>query len=273
LGARLVVAVRLAALDRLAKILRRAPHEFRPSLQVFPDLSIEAIARELKVTERGKANGSANQPPASAVSALDDVEHEILERIFSERKAAHRSLIDRLETYTQRLNILDFQGRFATIQHAAPAAVAEFRAEAKQGRDELYRLRQALVENENERNEFKVEHRLKRAPQLSSGPTTALKIAFLLFLFVSETYINGIFLAKSNELGIIGGTAEALVFAVLNVAVSFFIGLGGVRQLNHKSLFRKSIGFACLIFWIAFVLVLNLALSHYREISGALYEE
>jgi hypothetical protein len=268
-----VVAVRLSPLDRLAAGLRRPPHEYRPTLQVFPDFSVDVLARELQVVERGKINGSANQPPSGSSSTLDEVEHEILERIFSERKGAHQSLIDQLDTYAQRLNALDFHGRFTTIQHAAPDAVAEFRAEARKGRDELYQLRRALVENERERDTFRQRQRLLRAPRISSTPTTALKIAFLLFLFVSETYINGIFLAKGNELGIIGGTAEALVFAVLNVAISFFLGLGGVRQLNHSTVTRKSIGAMCLLFWVAFTILLNLALAHYREISGALYED
>ena len=69
--------------------------------------------------------------------------------------------------------------------------------------------------------------------------TQIFKITLLVFLFVSETYINATFLAKGNVRGFIGGAAEALVFAVLNVLISFAIGLGGLRQLNHRNWFRK----------------------------------
>ena len=41
-----------------------------------------------------------------------------------------------------------------------------------------------------------------------------LAATLLVFLFVSETYINGVFLAKGNALGYVGGIAEALLFAI-----------------------------------------------------------
>src|SRR5262245_25897061 len=121
--------MRLASLERLASGLRQAPHEYRPSLQVFPDVSVDALGRDLKVIDRGKESGKLELPSSSSDN-LDETEHAIIERIFSERKAAHQTLIDQLETFTQRLTALDFHGRFTAIQHAAPSAASEFRAEA-----------------------------------------------------------------------------------------------------------------------------------------------
>jgi hypothetical protein len=264
--------MRLASLERLASGLRQAPHQYRPSLQLFPDVSVEAIARDLKIAERARESGKLELPSSSSDS-LDETEHAIIERIFSDRKAAHHTLVDQLETYTQRLTALDFHGRFTVIQHAAPAAVSEFRAEALQGQDELHKLRRVLVENEQERKDFKAENRLRRAPRVSSHAATSLKIALLAFLFVSETYINAVFLAKGNALGYIGAVAEALVFAILNVLVSWGVGLGGLRQLNHPNVFRKSVGLLSFVAWICFAVLLNLALAHYREASGTLYQD
>jgi hypothetical protein len=96
-----------------------------------------------------------------------------------------------------------------------------------------------LVENEQERDDFKGDNRLRRAPRVSTQMTTIFKVVLLGFLFVSETYINAVFLTKGNVLGFIGAAVEALVFAVLNVLVSFGIGLGGIRQLNHVNWFRR----------------------------------
>ena len=151
--------------------------------------------------------------------------------------------------------------------------MGEFNAEALQGRDLLNRLRRTLVENERERDTFRKWHRLERAPQVSSGLGTFLKIAFLFFLFVVETYINGVFLAKGNELGLLGGVVEALVFAVLNVVVRFFLGLLGVRQINCRGIVRNLVGIISIVSWFVFAIGLNLALAHYREISGVLYED
>jgi hypothetical protein len=263
---------RLSALERLAQGLWASPHDYRSSLQVFSDISVDVLARELDLAAKGQERGKLDQPTTHSAT-LDDVEHSIVERILGERKLAHQEFIDQLETYSRRLGALDFEGRFATIQHAAPAAVGEFKAEALQGRDRLYQLRRTLVENERERELFRRRQRLERAPRVSSGIATFLKIAFVFFLFVVETYVNAVFLAKGSELGFIGGVVEALVFAILNVVVSFFLGLLGVRQINSRGFFRTLIGLLSIIFWLGFAIGLNLTLAHYREITGVIYDD
>ncbi len=263
---------RLPALQRLIEGLWRPSHVYAAPLQVFPDISVDALARELDIVAIGSERGKRNEPPTNS-AVLDDVEHDIVDRIYAERKAAYQQAVDQLETYSDRLSALDFEGRFTAIKHAAPDAVSQFKVEALQGRDQLFHLRRTLVDNEKERNAFKKRHRLERAPRVSSGTATFLKVAFLLFLFVLETYVNGAFLAKGNELGLLGGVVEAFAFAVLNLVVSFYIGLFGVRQVNTASIFRKLLGALSFIIWVGFALCLNLALSHYREISGVLYED
>lgn len=193
----------LKALEKLVQGAYSAPHEYRASLQVFPSVSVEVLAKDLNVVERATSNGRAEHPTSESTS-LDEVEYSIVERIYSQRTAAHQSLVDQLDTYVQRLNALDFEGRFSQIHHAAPEVVAEFRAEANQGRDELYQLRRSLWENEQEREAFRSRHKLFRAPQISTPTSVALKITLLCALFVSETYVNGVFLAKGSELGFIG---------------------------------------------------------------------
>lgn len=149
----------LKALEKLVQGAYSAPHEYRSSLQVFPDVSIEVLVKDLKIVERATSNGRAEHPTPDS-NSLDEVEYAIVEKIYSQRTAAHQSLVDQLDTYVQRLNALDFEGRFSEINHAAPEAVAEFRAEAKQGRDELYQLRRSLWENEKEREAFRGQHKL-----------------------------------------------------------------------------------------------------------------
>ena len=70
--------MRLGSLERLANGLRQAPHEYRPSLHVFADVSVDAIARDLKVVERAKENGKL-ELPASSSGSFDETEHAIIE--------------------------------------------------------------------------------------------------------------------------------------------------------------------------------------------------
>jgi len=151
--------------------------------------------------------------------------------------------------------------------------VSEFRAEAAQGRDELHRLRRHLRDLELERDEFQRRNKLKRTARWASGGNLTLKVGVLLAVFVFEVFLNGFFLAKGSELGYLGGAVEAFTFALLNVGGSFLIAVAGVRELNHRNLFRKLFGLLSLLCYVALALGLNLALAHYREASGSLVSD
>jgi hypothetical protein len=261
-----------SALARLLNGLKREQHDYRPSLEVFPTLNVDKIARDMALAKTGAERG-AREEPASDSIVYDDVENRIVEYVEAEKNAAHGLLLDELRTYRERLINLDFEGRFGTIRQAAPAAVSEFRAEAAQGRDELHSLRRHLRDLEMERDEFRRRHKLKRTAHWASGGNLTLKVGVLLALFVFEVFLNGFFLAKGSELGYLGGAAEAFTFALLNVGVSFLIAAAGVRQLNHRNLFRKLFGLIALLCYVALAASLNLALAHYREVSGSLVSD
>lgn len=267
-----VEPIRRPALARLLNGLMREQHDYRPSLEVFPALSIEKIAEDLALVRAGTERGALEEPACDSV-ALDAVEHQIVERIEAEKNGAHGLLLDEFRTYRERLASLDFEGRFGTIRQAAPAAVGEFRAEAAQGRDELHSLRRHLRELEIEHAEFRRRNRLRRTARWASGGNLTLKVGILLALFVFEVFINGFFLAKGSELGYLGGAAEALSFALLNVGGGFLIASAGVRELNHRSVFRKLFGLVSLLCYLALAVGLNIALAHYREVSGALISD
>jgi hypothetical protein len=260
------------ALGRLLEGLRREPHDFRASIQIFPDLDVNKVAADLELVRHGVERGRKDQPPSTG-SALDEVENRIVERIASEKKNSHATLVDEIERYSQRLQGLDFEGRFALIRQAVPEAVGEVRAEASKGRDELNRLRRHLIAVERERDVFCKRHKLERTARPSSGPTRVLKIGVLLVLLLTEIAINGSFLAKASAEGYLGGATEALTFAVLNIGVSFWLGALGARKLNHRKVGWKVFGAISFLAYLSFAITLNLALAHYREVSGSLMED
>jgi hypothetical protein len=261
-----------SALARLVGGLRREQHDYRASLEIFPALNIAKLGADLAVGKKGAQRG-ATEAPSSDSAVLDDVESRIVERLEAEKNSAHGILLDELQVYKERLSGLDFEGRFATIQHAAPAAVSEFRAEAAQGRDELHSLRRHLRDMEAERDEFRSRHRLTRTARWAAGGSLTLKIGILLLLFVFEVFLNGFFLAKGSELGYVGGAAEALTFALFNIGGSFLAGAVGVRELNHRNYIRKLFGLLSLLGYLTLAIGLNLALAHYREAAGSLVSD
>ncbi|WP_139315250.1 hypothetical protein [Mongoliimonas terrestris] len=256
-------------LSRLVEGLRREPGDLKPNLELFADLDPDRVAADLKLVEAGRARGAAELPPSDAAYA-DEVEGRIVERVEAELKAAHATLTDQLQVYQERLAGLDLEGRFGAIRHAAPAAVSEFRAEAATGRDELHGLRRALKDHEAEKEAFKKRHRLERTPRPPTTGAQALKFGLLAVLLLLETVVNGAFLARGSATGLLGGTTEALAFAVLNVMASFLVGRMALPELVHRNWLRKLVGLIGFLAWLAFAVGLNLALAHYREVASAL---
>jgi len=261
-----------SALTRLVSGLRREQHDYRASLDIFPALNVAKIAGDIGVGRSGAERGSREEPATDSTS-LDDVENRIVERVEAEKNSAHGIFLDELHLYKERLLGLDFEGRFATIRQAAPAAVSEFRAEAAQGRDELHSLRRHLRDVEAERDDFRRRHKLIRTARWASGGNLTLKIGVLLALFVFEIFLNGFFLAKGSELGYVGGAAEAFTFALFNIGVSLLTGAVGARELNHRNYLRKLFGLLSLLCYVVLAIGLNLTLAHYREVAGSLVSD
>src|SRR5580704_14017209 len=116
-----------SALARLVGGLKREQHDYRASLEVFPALNVAKLAADLGVGRLGAQRGASEEPSTNSI-AFDDVENLVVERIEAEKNSAHGVFLDELHLYKERLSGLDFEGRFATIRQAAPAAVSEFRA-------------------------------------------------------------------------------------------------------------------------------------------------
>jgi hypothetical protein len=254
-----------SAISQLLGLLSQPRHDYRPSTQIFLDLNVDRITDELQLLKNGTDRGAENRPAADA-QTFDDIEHKIIERIEAHKQDAHSVHLEHLHTYDERLIGLNFEERFAVIQQAAPEAVGDFRAEAALGRDELFALRRRLYDSERERELFRKRNRIARPARLSTPGQALLKVGVLAVLFVIEVVINGSFLAKSNEQGLLGGAMQAVSFAALNIVASFLWGLIPIRLLNRRFGLLKLLGFISLIAYFAFAALLNLTLAHLREI-------
>jgi hypothetical protein len=259
-------------MSRLLAILREPPHDYRPANEIFLDLDVARVARDLELARFGKERGAADRP-APDVQDFDDIEHQIIERIESHKQSAHSLYLEQVHTYDERLTALNFDERIAVVQQAALEAVGDFRAEAGLGRDELFALRRQLRDCEMERDYFRKRHDLRRPARLSSPGATILKIGLLAVLFVVEVAINGGFLAKSSDLGLLGGAVQALSFAALNIIASFLCGLVPIRLINRRFGFLKLLGLLSLLLYLGFAVILNLTLAHLREIPPSLADD
>src|SRR6266404_5490855 len=91
-----------SAISRLLAILREQQHQYRPSTEIFLDLDVARIARELELAKFGAERGADNRPVHDAQD-FDDIEHQIIERAESHKQAAHSLYLEHLHTYDERL--------------------------------------------------------------------------------------------------------------------------------------------------------------------------
>lgn len=258
-------------LNRLRESLRESNHDFRASTQLFSSLDVAKIDRDMDLAGRGKQRGEVNQPPKAA-KILDDVEHAIVERVEDEKKAAHHTLEDNLQLLSGRLASLDFEEQFGLIRQANAASVSDFKASVAVGLDELHGLRRALNEAEKEQAWFKEKHGLVRAARVQHGAAHLFRVMLLFLLFLVETITNGSFLAKGSEQGLFGGLIEAASFSFVNIGAALLLAIFCARLVTHKAFFLKLVGSVSIAAYVALALLLNLALAHYREISGTLVD-
>ncbi|MDG4891780.1 hypothetical protein [Mesorhizobium sp. WSM4887] len=256
-------------LNKLRDSLRESNHDFRASTQLFNSLDPAKIDGDLDVINRGKQRGEVNQPPKTAKN-LDDVEHAIVERVEDEKKAAHHTLEDNLQLLGGRLAGLDFEEQFGLIRQTNAASVSDFKASVAVGLDELHGLRRALNDAEKEHAWFKEKHGLVRAARVQHGAAHIFRLSLLLFLFLVETAMNGNFLAKGNEQGFFGGILEAAAFSFINIGAALLLAVFCARLVTHRSFFVKFVGIISILFYIGLAISINLALAHYREVSGSL---
>jgi len=259
------------ALNKLWSGVRESSHDFRASTEIFPQIDRDKLVQTLNVLEKGEANGRANRP-ATAAQSLDEVEQRVVGRIEQEKASAYQVLEDQFQTFEGRLRNLDFEGQFGLIRQANASSLSDFKAEIASGVDELHGLRRDLKIAEDEMTSFKRRHRLDRAAKVPSAGATSVKIALLVVLVLVEIVMNGNFLAKGSEQGIIGGITEAVVFGVLNIGAALLFAIFCVRNLVHRSWLMKVVGLLGLAAYVGVALAVNLALAHYREVSATILE-
>lgn len=266
------MAKTFSGFNRLLEKVREASHEFVVTTEIFPNLDVERIARDMNLAEEGKTRGALDQPPKSSKS-LDDIELAIVGKVQDVKITAYNNLEDQLQLFAGRLGGLDFEGQFSDIHKANSEGVSDFKAEIVKGRNELHGLRRALNAAEEDYVEFRRCHRITRAPRVSEGYIWFLKVSFLVFLFLVESIMNGVFLAKGSDMGIVGGIVEALSFSFLNIGIALIFALFCVSLVAHRSYSLKLLGVASIVGYGALAFALNLGLAHYREITGSILED
>ena len=254
-----------SALERLLSKLGLPREPYRPDLQLFPELDVARLKRELRLEELGNERGAQEQP-ATDSTALDDIELQVTNLVESEAKHTQDACHDQLRTYAERLNGIDVSGRMVEIEAASRDAVADFKAHTHQGLTDLHAASHRLIETGREREAFRRKHGLDRTAHLPSSHV--LHVGVLLVLLIVEAVLNGSLLALGDEFGLLGGFFQAFIIALLNIGGGFLAGRLAVPWLLHRRFIWKIVGGVGFLLWLGYLGAFNLLVAHYRGALG-----
>lgn len=240
-------------------------HNYREGPDYFPQLDTAVTKKRLKLDERGQERGRQNLPCTDA-KALDDVEQNIVTLIQSESQTSLDKVLGHLRTYQDRISMLGFDQKMLEFSHIANNAVSDLKRCVHEGRDYLYQLHRDVGRIENELTTFRDQNRLKRMAHYPDSHV--LHWAIIAVIVVVESLINGIFLARGAELGLIGGIGQALVIALINVGIGLSVGQIFLRQCIHRAWWHKLVGGLGTLLLVVLSVAFNLVVAHYRNALG-----
>ena len=119
---------------------------------------------------------------------------------------------------------------------------------------------------ENQLNNFRKKHNLTHP---ADYPLSRLwNFAVILVIFAMKSILNGTFLARGLETGLLGGIIEVFVIAAINVTFRFFLGNSVMRYLFHRNLLLRILTLFEVPVSCAIAVIFNLLVGHYRDALG-----
>lgn len=239
----------------------------------FAPVDLAALTKELSPTRRGRDAGERGRPTLTAAS---DSEENQITAVFDERihEAARR--FGELRTEAQKhWSETQEGGEFspADVRLATTAAAGRFDTIRQTRREALIAARNERARRRDDLDDFKEANRLQREPSYPSLWAGRLMVALAFGILVLETVLNGTFLGRGAEQGLVGGIAVAVVVSGLNVLPAFFIFGPFFRHMVHVSTGWRVLGAVATVSYAAFIVVLNLGVAHYREVSETLVSD
>ncbi|NIY97329.1 hypothetical protein HC022_14080, partial [Salipiger sp. HF18] len=84
------------------------------------------------------------------------------------------------------------------------------------------------------------------------------------FMLAIESLLNGMFFARHNELGQIGGIGQAMMISAINIMIGAICGLLA-RHRYLRTGFGTLIGWLSIVAWVVLSVGFNLLVAHFRD--------
>ena len=235
---------------------------------LFEQYEFDTLKDDLSIPALAKMQARDNKPLSDAQGF--DINEQKIVTFFTDRlSSVKQEIYKKVASYDHMaMRVSDITTILAEAKYASEEFVQNittFQESAKQRIKEVkheYSVRKADIEK------FKTTNSITR--EASYPHSKILYIGIIMVILLSETSLNAYFFAKGNELGLIGGAAQALIVSLINIVFAFFLGGYLVKKLNliKKAPVLKYGVLATLLGSFFMILLFNLLVGHLRVQLG-----
>ncbi|WP_031434260.1 hypothetical protein [Methylomarinum vadi] len=218
---------------------------------------------ELELEHKAMQAGSKELPATQAITP-DGNERAIM-NYFEQRMAVINKIAnDGLSRRNTSIADTHLEDERAEITNQTNHIKLEIESLMSREFRELQTLRRERDELEDEFRQFRRANKLDRIPHYPDSQL--LNFAIILLFWLVESAGNGYFFAEGSELGLLGGVAQAVIIAAINIATAFFIIGTIVRYKNHVSWWKRLCTYIGLLIYGGAAVAFNLLVAHYRDL-------
>jgi hypothetical protein len=229
-------------------------------------VNIDGVIRRLKLKKRAMEEGKRDLP-STASDGLDPNELSIVAEIESIGRQHLDHYLEQQKTYAERAADTNVRALALQADAVARNAVSDFERSMNIGPGELYARKRELIQTEKALNDFKRRHRLDRPAR--NHASRSVKVSVLLLLLSIEAILNGYFLSKGSEFGLIGGVLEAMIIAGLNIAIGVGVGRFVAPWIVYRNWGARLASAIGLLVYLCVAFGFNLGVAHYRTAMAA----
>lgn len=248
-------------LDKVKDYLKGGKSPVAPLPDIFPPADLTWIRGEVGLPGKAERDGANNYPSPDA-TALSSVEQDIKGSFEELRDNYHETYESQLSIYGERIDGYNNMVELLLVNPDIESGLAELRTQqiihmeneiAAAGQDLRARANGVL----NFRKANRLEHRYPEIHEVRS------KVWLWLVLAVGgELALNFFMLREAGSA--IEVIAQTSLYGVVNVFLPFLLITGLLRQMWHFKTMHKVFGMLVLLFYVGYLLFVNLLMAHYR---------
>ncbi len=235
---------------------------------LFEQYDFDDLKEELNIVALAKLQARENRPQTDSTQ-LDINEQKITTFFADKLSTVKQEIYKKIASYDHMaMRVSDITTILAEAKYASEEFIQNITTFQEAAKQRIKEVKHEFNVRKSDLEKFKQKNNITR--EASYPHSRVLYIGIIMVIILSETSLNSYFFAKGNELGLVGGAAQALIISLINIVFAFFMGGYLVKKLNlvKKTPVLKYGVLSALITGFIAIVFFNLLVGHLRVQLG-----